>query len=501
MIGNQANWRMIMNGKNYVSELSSRFVLSAIACVCLLSQSSCSEQSTESTDQDQFARPNIVFVLVDDLRWDEIGVAGHPYIQTPNIDQVATAGVYFQNSFTTTALCSPSRASFLTGQYAHTNGITDNLARNEQSHKLNTFPKMLDAIGYDTAFIGKWHMGNDDTPRPGFDTWAVMKGQGEAVNPEFNVDGERRPIQGYVTDILTDMATDFVTKQRSEPFLLYVSHKALHPNITQLDDGSSVASPSGIPGFIAADRHNGMYSDAIQNRRPNFGISPTDKPALMRQIGDLPALSPDTVTPDQTIQDRQEMLMAVDEGIGRIIEALETIDALDDTIIVVASDHGYWYGEHGLYAERRLAYEEAIRIPLMISYPRRIEAGVRPAETVLSIDVAPTLLEYAGAAIDDGIQGHSLIPVIEGVADNWRTSFLLEYYSDTVFERIESMGYKAVRTQRHKYIQYTDLDGLDELYDLQNDPHELQNIIDEVDAAETVREMKLELQRLLDETS
>ena len=491
---------MILSDQDLTKELSSRIVLSAVACICLLGQTSCSKQSSVSTEHDRTARPNIVFVLIDDLRWDEIGVAGHPYIQTPNIDQVAATGAYFQNSFTTTALCSPSRASFLTGQYAHTHGITDNLARNEQSHRLNTFPQMLDAIGYDTAFIGKWHMGNDDTPRPGFDTWAVMKGQGEAINPEFNVDGDRKQIQGYVTDILTDMATDFISKPRTDPFLLYVSHKALHPNITQLDDGSSVASPSGIAGFIAANRHDGMYSTAVQTRRPNFAVPPTDKPVLTRQIGNLPPLSRDTVTPDQIIQDRQEMLMAVDEGIGKILESLGKISALDDTIIVVASDHGYWYGEHGLYAERRLAYEEAIRIPLIMSYPRKIQSGLRPAETVLSIDVAPTLLEYAGAEIENGIQGHSLIPVIEGTAENWRNSFLLEYYSDTVFERIENMGYKAVRTDRYKYIQYTDLDGMDELYNLQDDPYELKNIIDEGNAADIIEEMKQELQRLLKET-
>ncbi len=209
---------MKLSDQDQTKELSSRITLSAFTCICLLGQTSCGEQSSVSTEHNQLARPNIVFVLIDDLRWDEIGVAGHPYIQTPNIDQVAISGAYFQNSFTTTALCSPSRASFLTGQYAHTHGITDNLARNEQSHRLNTFPKMLDAVGYDTAFIGKWHMGNDDTPRPGFDTWAVMKGQGEAINPEFNVNGERKQIQGYVTDILTDMATDFISKPRSDPF-------------------------------------------------------------------------------------------------------------------------------------------------------------------------------------------------------------------------------------------------------------------------------------------
>lgn len=500
---NFSNWRMLMvsNEDKSTRRLRSRSVTAGMACIVLLVIASCSKQSPVSTSADEVRKPNIVFILVDDLRWDELGVAGHPYMQTPNIDRVAATGVYFQNSFTTTPLCSPSRASFLTGQYAHTNGITDNLARNEQSHRLKTFPMKLDATGYDTAFIGKWHMGNDDTRRPGFDTWAVMKGQGEAINPEFNIDGERRQVEGYVTDILTRMATDFITKPRTEPFLLYISHKALHPNITQLDDGSSAASPSGVAGFIAADRHKGMYRDATQPRRPNYAVAPTDKPALMRQIGSMPALSPETVTPDSEIQDRQEMLMAVDEGLGEVLSALKRINALEDTIVVVTSDHGYWYGEHALNEERRLAYEEAIRIPLMISYPRRIKPGLRPAETVLSIDAAPTLLEYAGADVDAGINGHSLIPVIEGTADHWRNSFLIEYYSDTVFERIESMGYKAVRTDRYKYIEYTDLDGMDELYDLQIDPYEMNNLINDSDSVDIVSDMKQELRRLIQETS
>ncbi len=484
-----------------IKRLACRPIFTAFLCVSLLCQTSCGDRSPSSTDGPQASRPNIVFVLVDDLRWDEIAPAGHPYIQTPSIDRVAADGAYFQNSFTTTPLCSPSRASFLTGQYAHANGIFDNLARNEQSHRLETFPKMLDAAGYDTAFIGKWHMGNDDSPRPGFDTWAVMKGQGEAINPEFNINGERKQFEGYVTDIMTDMAVDFVRKPRNEPFLIYISHKALHPNITQLDDGSSVASPSGIPGFLAADRHDGMYSGATQPRRPNFGIAPTDKPALMRQIGDLPALGSDTVTSDQTIQDRQEMLMAVDDGLGAVLAALQETEALDDTIVVFTGDHGYWYGEHGLRGERRLAYEEALRIPMMISYPQRIGAGIRPSEMVLSIDMAPTILEFAGADIDSGIQGRSLIPVLDGEAGDWRSSFLIEYYSDTVFQRIQNMGYKAVRTDRYKYIQYVELEGMDELYDLRSDPYELNNIIGNPEAAETLLDMQRELQRLLEETS
>ena len=445
------------------------------------------------------ARPNIVFVLVDDLRWDELGVAGHPYVETPNIDRIAKEGAWFQRAFTTTPLCSPARATFLTGLYPHKNGITDNTARNEQSHRLETFPKMLNAAGYDTAFIGKWHMGNDDTARPGWTHWAGMKGQGEALDPEMNIDGERRQIQGYVTDILTELSVDFVTQERDAPFLLYLSHKALHPNVTQRDDGSSGPSPSGVPGFIAAERHKGRYAGETVPRRPNAGVVPSDRPALMRQIGDLPPLGAATATPDQTIRDRQEMLLAVDESLGIILEAIG--DDLDNTVVVVTSDHGFWYGEHGLSNERRLSYEEALRIPMMIRYPGHVAAGIRPTRMVLSLDIAPTMLELAGESPPDDLHGMSLVPILEGGDPEWRSSFLVEYYSDTVFERMDFMGYKAVRTNRHKYIRYEDQVGMDELYDLVADPYELVNVIDDPRYADVKSELEAELNRLLEQTS
>jgi N-acetylglucosamine-6-sulfatase len=486
-----ARWEaMITTGK----------ILTALLCASLLT--ACGQPTDQTAGPNaENSRPNIVFVLVDDLRWDELGVAGHSYVQTPNIDRIAHEGAYFSRAFTTTPLCSPARATFLTGLYPHTSGITDNLARNEQSHKLETFPKMLNAEGYDTAFIGKWHMGNDDSPRPGFSTWAAMKGQGEALNPELNIDGVRKQFQGYVTDILTDLSVDFVNKPRQSPFLLYVSHKAMHPNLTQLDDGSSVASPSGVPGFIAADRHRDAYADEPVLRRPNSGVAPTDRPALMRQIGDLPPLGEETITPVQTIHQRQEMLLAVDDSVGRIVTAIDALGELDNTIVVVTSDHGFWYGEHGLSNERRLAYEEALRIPLMIRYPQGITAGIRPSQMVLSLDLAPTLLDLAGSAVPDNLQGRSLVPVLDGSAADWRSSFLVEYYSDTVFERIFEMGYKAVRTDRYKYIQYVDLENMNELYDLAADPYEMRNLINEPGYEDVLVEMQAELLRLLDATS
>lgn len=443
-------------------------------------------------------RPNIIVVLVDDMRWDEFTLAGHNYIQTPNIDRIAKEGAYFQNAFTTTPLCSPSRASFLTGLYAHTNGITDNLARDEQSHQLQTFPKTLNANGYETAFIGKWHMGNDDSKRPGFDYWVALKGQGEAIDPKLNINDERTEVKGYVTDILTDHSLQFIKKKRDKPFLLYLSHKALHPNILQRDDGSTVDIGKG--GFVAADRHKNMYDSAVFARRPNNGVPPADKPALARKIDDLPPLGPETVTREKTIQERAAMLMAVDEGLGAMMKELELQGKLENTIIVFTSDHGYWYGEHGLDEERRLAYEEAIRIPMLVRYPSLVKAGTRPEEMVLSIDLAPTLLELAGVHSEVNLQGRSLVPIFKDSVENWRTNFLIEYYSDTVFPRVLKMGYKAVRNERYKYIHYVDLENMDELYDLQSDPYELKNIISDPASAEILIQMKQELNDQLEKT-
>ena len=451
----------------------------------------------EDTPGDAASRPNMVVVLVDDMRWDEFGAAGHPYVQTPNIDRIAREGAFFENAFTTTPLCSPARATLLTGLYPMTHGITDNLARNEQSHQLETFPKMLNAAGYETAFVGKWHMGNDDSPRPGFTRWAGMKGQGEAIDPEINRDGVRTKMPGYVTDILTDLAVDFVQADRETPFLLYLSHKALHPNITQLDDGSTAAPPSGLTGFIAAERHRGMYADDPVPRRKSSGVAPTDKPALMRPIGELPPLGAETITSEETIHQRHEMLMAVDEGLGRVLESLEAQGVLDDTVVVVTSDHGYWYGEHGLSAERRLAYEEGLRVPLLVRYPRRVSEGLRIDAMTIHTDLAPTMLELGGVTAPVTLEGRSLVPLLDGEDVPWRSSFLVEYYSDTVFQRIDRMGYQAVRTAGDKYIRYRDLDGMDELYDLRADPFELNNLLSGGESPEELGSLEEELRRLV----
>lgn len=465
-----------------------------IIAILLLSFGLCADLSrTDGTE-----RPNIVVVLVDDLRWDELGCTGHPFVRPPNIDRIASEGVRFRNAFCTTPLCSPVRACLLTGLHTHHHGILDNTNRSEQSHQLKTFPMALQQSGYRTAYVGKWHMGNDDTARPGFDHWVSMKGQGTSFDPVLNVNGEQKAYSGHTTDALNEQAVKFLRQNRQRPFCLYIAHKALHPELTQRDDGS-ITDPKAAK-FLPAKRHRTLYSEAAIPRRLNVTDLPDDKPALGRRIKDLPRLGPSTGTSDATIRNRLRMLAGVDEGVGLLLEELSRLKQLDQTLFVFTSDHGYWYGEHGLSVERRLAYEEGIRIPLLVRYPRLIKPGSLIDEFALSIDVAPTLLAVANANLTIPTDGRSLLPLLKGERpDDWRRSFLIQYNTDTVFPRVYMMGYRAIRTKRWKYIRFNELDGMDELYDLQNDPYEMENVINQPDASATLKRLQSELHKLLND--
>ena len=439
-------------------------------------------------------RPNIVFVLVDDLRWDELGCSGHPFVRTPNIDRIAAEGARFRNAFCTTPLCSPSRACFLTGLHTHHHGILDNIDRSEQSHLLKTFPMILKSEGYRTAYVGKWHMGNDDTARPGFDYWASMKGQGTSFDPVMNVNGRRQSFTGHTTDVVNELAASFVHGSDSTPFCIYVAHKALHPELTQRSDGS-ITDPNASR-FLPAKRHEKLYADDAVPRRLNTLDTLVGKPALERSIDGLPPLGNSTGTSDQTIRDRLRMLAGVDDGVGMLIDELTRNQKLDDTVFVFTSDHGYWYGEHGLSVERRLAYEEGIRIPLLVRYPQRIRAGRVIDELALSIDLAPTMLQLANTTTELPTDGRSLVPLLSGShPDDWRTSFLIQYNTDTVFPRVHQMGYHAIRTTRWKYIRFNDLEGMNELYDLKTDPYEMTNLINQPETADIREQLESELDK------
>jgi N-acetylglucosamine-6-sulfatase len=424
-------------------------------------------------------RPNIVFILIDDLRWDALSSTGHPFAKTPNIDRIAKEGLLFRNAFVTLPLCSPSRASFLTGQYAHKHGVTDNTNRNQLSHQLVTWPRLLREAGYETAYVGKWHMGNDDNPRPGFDRWVSFKGQGVYDNPPINVDGQVENKTGYMTDILSEYAVEFVRQKRAKPFSLYLAHKAVH-------------GP-----FTPAERHKDLFSDQPITRSPNAKDTLEGKPALQRKVEGQQPIGPGTGSNDNLIRNQLRALMAIDEGVGRILKALEETGQLDNTLVIFTSDNGYFWGEHGL-GDKRAAYEESLRIPLLVRYPKLIKAGSVRNQTALNLDIAPTLLELGGARIPKEVQGRSLAPLFKSNPKKWRESFLAEYFAERQFPRIPT--WQAARNERWKYIRYTELEGMDELYDLKADPYEMKNLIKEPGAQRALAKMKAELERLLRET-
>ncbi len=392
-------------------------------------------------------RPNFVFILVNDLRFDALGCTGHPFSKTPNIDRLAREGVNFTNTFVTTPLCSPARGSFLTGQYVRTHGIRDNTRNNEASHKLVTFPKLLHDAGYETGYVGKWHMGNDDAPRPGFDRWVSFRGQGQYVDPQLNINGKPQKAEGYITDLLSSHAVDFVSRKREKPFCLYLAHKAVH-------------GP-----FTPPERYKNLYEGQTVPR-----------PVALNQL---------------------RCLAAIDDGVGQILQALTETGQLDNTLVVFTSDNGYFWGEHGL-GDKRAAFEESIRIPMVARYPKLIKAGSKAPELALNIDIAPTLLDLGGAKIPASMQGQSLAPVLRASGAKWRRSFLIEYFEEKQYPHIST--WQGVRSTRWKYVRYPGKDGMDELYDIQADPGEMKNRINEPSAQPALKEMKAELERLLKET-
>jgi N-acetylglucosamine-6-sulfatase len=484
-----------------------RLVLFAVLLVALLACNA--PQSREAAEASGYSvdperRPNIVVIVVDDLRWDELGVAGHPYLETPHIDRLAHEGALFTNAFHSVPLCSPNRASILTGQYPSRHGIIDNVARNRMSHRLRTFPQALQSDGYETAFLGKWHMGNDPTPRPGFDHWAAIPGQGRTIDPELYEDGRIHTVEGYITDVLTDRAVMFIERERDQPFFLYIGHKAIHPDARQLDDGSVDLS---VPrGYVPAPRHLGRYEDEMFPRRANVVSSLdelTGKPALRRALTNkysdemldmFGERELDPGTREETIRRRAEMLLAVDDGLGRIMEVLDARGILDDTFVLLTSDNGFFYGEHGLSLERRLPYEESIKAPLLVRYPTLASAGSRIEDLVVSVDIAPTVLDIAGTPIGEHIQGRSLVPLLLGTTTDWRQSVLIEFYTyENPFPWLLDMDYRALRTRRYKYVHWMQHPDESELYDLVDDPYETRNLVDDPGMAGVISELRGEM--------
>lgn len=429
---------------------------------------------------------NIVFILTDDHRYDAMGFMGHPFMKTPHLDSIAKEGVHLSNAFVTTSLCSPSRASILTGLYTHKHRVIDN-QRLEQENAVY-FAQYLEKQGYDTAYIGKWHMGqHSDHQRPGFGHWVSFAGQGHYLPPNIkwslNVNGERVKQKGYITDELTDYAIDWMkdSERKNKPWMIYLSHKAVHSN------------------FTPADRHKGMYDDQVQlpanHKVEDYG---ENTPRWVRDQRnswhgmDFPYHSEKDIK--RYYQNYAEAFSAVDDSIGRVKAQLKEMGVYEDTLIIYMGDNGFMFGEHGLI-DKRVAYETSIRVPMVMQLPASIEGGQTIDSIVANIDIGPTILEAAGVKTPVHMDGKSFLPLAQKKTIKWRDYFLYVYYWERNFPQSPTVF--ALRGDRYKYITYYGLWDTDELYDLKTDPKETTNLIARPQHKKTIREMKRHLFAML----
>ncbi|MEM9479421.1 MAG: sulfatase [Verrucomicrobiota bacterium] len=445
-------------------------------------------------------KPNIILILADDHRYDCVGVAGHPWIETPHLDRMAEEGVYFPKAIVTTSLCSPSRASILTGLYTHNHQVSDNY--NPVDPDLLFFPQLLQKEGYETAFIGKWHMGDVDDPQRGFDHWAAFKGQGtywpdgrgtlrevpQTSYDGFNINGERVPQKGYITDELTDYATDWLTNRQTEkPYFLYVSHKGVHSD------------------FVPADRHLGRYTDkpfpeppTMADTEENYGTRPRWlKDQRNSRHGMEFGYNLDNFDVKAYYRRYCEAVLALDDSVGGILKWLEENDELENTLVVYMGDNGFQFGDHGLI-DKRVAYGSSIRVPLLALCPSLFSPGTVVERTVANIDIAPTLLEAAGVAAPENMDGVSFLPLAKGEEIPFREEVLYEYFWEPNYPQTPTMH--ALVTDDYKYIRYHGVWDTDELFDLQKDPYETTNLAGDPAQESRVIEMNARLHQLLEET-
>jgi N-acetylglucosamine-6-sulfatase len=437
----------------------------------------------------QARRPrNVVFILTDDHRYDAMGfLRPQKFLETPHMDAMAREGVHFQNAFVTTALCSPSRASILTGKYAHQHKIVDNNTAIPRGTRF--FPELLRQAGYTTAFMGKWHMGGEsDAPQPGFDKWISFRGQGTYLPSAngLNIDGKKVPQKGYITDELTDYAVDWLAgRSKDRPYFLYLSHKAVHSE------------------FIPAERHKGRYAKAEfvpPRTMPDSGDA-SGRPMWTRNQRnswhgvEYPYHS--DLELSEYYKRYAETLLGVDDSVGRILDALKKRGELDSTLVVYMGDNGFAFGEHGLI-DKRTAYEESIRVPMLARCPELAKGGQTVKEVVANLDIMPTVLAAAGVQAPRDLPGKSMLPLMRGEKTTWRDSLLYEYYWERNFPQTPTMF--ALRGDRYKYIHYYGIWDSDELYDLSADPLETTNLFHKPEHQTVVREMNRKLFATLEET-
>lgn len=465
---------------------------------------------------------NVIFILSDDHRYDNMGFTGkYSWLETAAMDRLAEEGAYFPNAFVTTSLCSPSRASILTGQFSHTHKVVDNQA--PAPKELIYFPQYLQAKGYQTSFFGKWHMGGEtDAPRPGFTHWESFRGQGVYYNPTLNINGTHEIYSDstYITDLLTEHAIDWLENRDTEkPFFMYLSHKAVHGY------------------FEPAKRHLGKYSDVEFEIPPSFFTSAQPVKGKNHPYGYPDYLGPDKDSietpakgadyygegrmPDWQKMQREswhgvdymyhaqhvnyetlvkrycELILSLDESIGDILDYLDDQELSESTVVIYMGDNGFSFGEHGLIDKRQF-YEESVKVPFLMKCPELIDGGQIVNEMIQNIDVAPTILELAGIEKPAQMQGMSMVPLLSGKSTEWRDKIFYEYYWENDFPQTPTMH--GVRTSRYKYIRYHGIWDTNEFYDLKEDPYEMDNLIASPDHQDMIREFSNEIYDWLEET-
>lgn len=457
-------------------------------------------------------RPNILVVMTDDQAAAQMSCAGHQILNTPNMDRIANEGVRFANSFCTNSLCAPGRAAVLTGTYSHVNGILGNSESGNEIEKISTevptYPQLLQLAGYRTGMMGKWHLSTDPV---GFDDWKILPGQGVYFDPEFIINGERKTVPGYVTDLTTDFAIEFLEQDRGDqPFCLVYQHKAPHRPFTPAPRHAHLYDDIAWP---YPETYNDDYATRdVAARAEDMRFDVSLKPDYDDIPAGLTAAEERNWLFQRFVKDHHRTLSAVDEGVGRILDYLDEKGLAEDTLVIYTSDNGFYLGDHGWY-DKRFMYEPSLRIPMLLRYPRMVKGGQVESRFVQHQDIAPTVLDFAGVAIPEVMQGRSMRPVVEGTPpEDWRESMFYSYHEDS-WSRSLVPGFnpgrygtphrvtphRGVRTDRYKLIEYYKEDGYWELFDLREDPNELRNIYKEPDSAFIVEDLTTQLRALQDQ--
>lgn len=421
-------------------------------------------------------KPNFVYVLTDDQRWDALGVvqkeqgekARFPWLKTPHLDRLANEGLRFRNAFVVNSLCAPSRASLVTGQYGHVNGVTNNHTPHPEGNL--SVAALLRPAGYVSGYFGKWHHGNQSGKRPGFDTSVSFVGQGVYFDCPVEVDGVKTPSKGFVDDVTTEYAANFIKANKDKPFLMILGLKTCH-------------GP-----FTPPPRHEKAYEGALARNVPNFGV-----PAIYSPAGPNGAKGKQTDAKEvPTNLGMFRGINGVDDNVGKLLRTLDELGLTEDTVFVFSSDNGYYLGEHNL-GDKRTAYEESLRIPMLVRYPRAVKAGRTDDRMVLNIDPAATFLDLAGQPVPAAMHGRSWKPLLEEKAADWRESFFYCYFFEKGFGNVPMTT--AVRTTDAKLIKYPGHDEWTEVFDLKSDPYELKNLAADPAHAELRKKLESEYDR------